>query len=163
VTVSWGILSGVDDSRFRPELDGGSLMDVGCYRVNAIRFLAASRSASSQIRSSVPSGVDICFAAVAPANSYRLELENVCDSIRGITPLLLGREDAVGQARTIDALPRSADGSVAVSTARGVHKHDLPAISAGPRRVVAVRHALPKTRPGPRAARSDGQPLSFSA
>jgi hypothetical protein len=92
-----------------------------------------------------------------------LELENVCDSIRGITPLLLGREDAVGQARTIDALPRSADGSVAVSTARGVHKHDLPAISAGPRRVVAVRHALPKTRPGPRAARSDGQPLSFSA
>jgi D-xylose 1-dehydrogenase (NADP+, D-xylono-1,5-lactone-forming) len=166
---------GVDDSRFRPELDGGSLMDVGCYCVNAIRFLAGEpeRVLADQVIGA--SGVDVCFAAtlhlpddvlahfdcgfvlpyrdelelvgedgsiyvddpwhirtpgierrvddgvehiaVAPANSYRLELENVCDTIRGITPLLLGREDAVGQARTIDALYRSADGSVAVSTA----------------------------------------------
>jgi predicted dehydrogenase len=51
---------------------------------------------------------------VERANSYRLELENVADAIRGEGPLLLGREDAVGQARAIDALYRSAsttDGS----------------------------------------------------
>jgi xylose dehydrogenase (NAD/NADP) len=53
--------------------------------------------------------------AVAPADSYRLELENVCDAISG-TPLLLGREDAVGQARTLDALYRSAEAVAPVST-----------------------------------------------
>ena len=51
---------------------------------------------------------------VERANSYQLELENVADAIRGEGPLLLGREDALGQARAIDALYRSAsttDGS----------------------------------------------------
>jgi len=42
------------------------------------------------------------------ANSYRLELENVAAAIRGEAPLLLGRDDAVGQARAIEALYRSA-------------------------------------------------------
>ena len=42
------------------------------------------------------------------ASSYQLELENVSDAIRGEAPLLLGRADAVGQARVIDALYRSA-------------------------------------------------------
>jgi hypothetical protein len=37
-------------------------------------------------------------------NSYKLELENVSGAIRGEAPLLLGREDALGQARTIEAL-----------------------------------------------------------
>jgi hypothetical protein len=41
---------------------------------------------------------------VPPASSYRLELENVSDAIRGRAPLLLGRRDAVGQARAIEAL-----------------------------------------------------------
>ena len=41
---------------------------------------------------------------VPAANSYRLELENVSDAIRGRAPLLLGRGDAVGQARAIEAL-----------------------------------------------------------
>src|SRR3954452_7022702 len=37
-------------------------------------------------------------------DSYRLELENVSDAIRGDGELLLGREDAIGQATTIAAL-----------------------------------------------------------
>jgi xylose dehydrogenase (NAD/NADP) len=41
---------------------------------------------------------------VPAANSYRLELENVSDAICGRAPLLLGRGDAVGQARAIEAL-----------------------------------------------------------
>jgi D-xylose 1-dehydrogenase (NADP+, D-xylono-1,5-lactone-forming) len=46
--------------------------------------------------------------ALARANSYQLELENMADAVRGDAPLLLGRDDAVGQARTIEALYRSA-------------------------------------------------------
>ena len=45
---------------------------------------------------------------VERADSYRLELENLSDAIRGAAQPLLGREDAVGQARAIDALYRSA-------------------------------------------------------
>ncbi len=45
---------------------------------------------------------------VPHADSYQLELENVADAISGAAPLLLGRDDAVGQARAIDALYRSA-------------------------------------------------------
>jgi predicted dehydrogenase len=48
---------------------------------------------------------------VEPANSYRLELENVSAAIRGEAPLLLGREDALAQARTIEALYESTDRS----------------------------------------------------
>jgi len=44
-----------------------------------------------------------------PVDSYRLEVENLCDAIRGEAPLLLGREDAVAQARAIEALHRSAE------------------------------------------------------
>ena len=39
-----------------------------------------------------------------PDRLYRLELENLSDAIRGDAPLLLGREDAVAQARAIEAL-----------------------------------------------------------
>jgi predicted dehydrogenase len=46
---------------------------------------------------------------VPEANSYRLELENLADAIQGRAGQLLGREDAVGQARTIEALYRAAD------------------------------------------------------
>jgi len=45
---------------------------------------------------------------VPPANSYTLELQNVSAAIRGEAPLLLGREDALGQALTIEALYDSA-------------------------------------------------------
>src|SRR5207244_11250734 len=52
---------------------------------------------------------------VEPADSYRLEIENLSDAIRGATDPLLGREDAVGQARAIDALYRSAVTGTAAS------------------------------------------------
>ena len=41
---------------------------------------------------------------IEPQDSYRLELENVSDAIRGEAELLLGRDDALGQARTLAAL-----------------------------------------------------------
>jgi predicted dehydrogenase len=44
-----------------------------------------------------------------PVDSYRLELENLAGAIRGEGDLRLGRDDAVHQARAIDALYRSAD------------------------------------------------------
>ena len=44
-----------------------------------------------------------------PVDSYRLELENLADAIRGEAPLLLGREDAVAQARALEALHLSAE------------------------------------------------------
>jgi D-xylose 1-dehydrogenase (NADP+, D-xylono-1,5-lactone-forming) len=153
---------GEGDTRFDPELDGGALMDVGCYCVNAIRLLAGEpeRVKAEQVLGS--SAVDVVFAgalahaggvvahfdcgfvlprrsalevvgeegslfvatpfqvrspgievrraddvecvAVEPGDSYLLELENVSAAIRGEAALLLGRDDAVGQARTIEAL-----------------------------------------------------------
>jgi len=48
-------------------------------------------------------------------DSYRLELENVSDAVRGNAELLLGREDALAQARVLEALHRSAE------TSRPVH------------------------------------------
>jgi xylose dehydrogenase (NAD/NADP) len=157
---------GADDARFDPDLDGGSLMDVGCYCLSAIRLLAGEPERLQGQQVLGPSGVDVCFAAslafpddrlghfdcgfvlpsrgeleivgeegslfvkdpfharspgielrrgdgterivVERANSYRLELENVSGAIRGEAPLLLWREDALGQARAIEALYRSA-------------------------------------------------------
>jgi predicted dehydrogenase len=50
-----------------------------------------------------------------PVDSYRLEVENLADAINGEAPLLLGREDAVAQARALEALHRSAETGAAVS------------------------------------------------
>ncbi|MEO7118236.1 MAG: Gfo/Idh/MocA family oxidoreductase, partial [Candidatus Limnocylindrales bacterium] len=46
---------------------------------------------------------------VEAANPYQLELEDVGAAIRGEKEPLLGRADAFGQARTIEALYRSAE------------------------------------------------------
>jgi len=158
---------GTGDTRFDPALDGGALMDVGCYCISGLRLVAGEpvRARGEQVVG--PSGVDVLFTGalsfadgvlghfdcgfvvprraglevvgeeativvpdpftpktlgidvlrpgaeperipVEPANSYRLELENVSAAIRGEGPLLLGREDALGQARTIDELYRTA-------------------------------------------------------
>ncbi len=43
-----------------------------------------------------------------PVDSYRLEAENMSAAIRDQAPLLLGRDDAVGQARVLTALHESA-------------------------------------------------------
>ncbi len=45
---------------------------------------------------------------VPAADSYTLELEDMAAAIRGERAPLLGRADAVGQARAINALQRSA-------------------------------------------------------
>ena len=150
------------DVRLDPELDGGALMDVGCYCVSGIRLLAGEPERVHAEQVVGPTGVDVAFAAtlrlpddvlahfdcgfvlpyrtglevvgeegvlvvadpwivrspgielrrgdetertaVEPADHYRLELENVGDAARGLAPLLVGREDALGQARAIEAL-----------------------------------------------------------
>jgi predicted dehydrogenase len=50
-----------------------------------------------------------------PIDSYRLEAENMSAAIRGDGRLLLGRADALGQARTIEALYEAADTGRAVA------------------------------------------------
>lgn len=162
---------GADDARLDPELDGGALMDVGAYCVNAIRLLAGEPERVQALRTLGPSGVDICFAAtlalpneviahfdagfvlprraalevvgeegvllvadpwqprmgridvgrstrdesaewqqivVDAADSYLLELDNVSAAISKEAELVLGRADAIGQARALAALHRSA-------------------------------------------------------
>jgi predicted dehydrogenase len=47
--------------------------------------------------------------------AYRLELTNMADAVAGDAPALLGRDDVLGQARTIEALYRSAASGAAVS------------------------------------------------
>jgi D-xylose 1-dehydrogenase (NADP+, D-xylono-1,5-lactone-forming) len=158
--------------RLAADLDGGALMDVGCYCVSGSRLLAGEPE-SVFGRSVTEAGVDTVFAGtmtfpgdviaqfdcgftlpvrdeleavgsegsiflddpwhcrnpvievrregdverieLEPVDSYRLELENLADAISGEGELLLGRDDAVAQARAIDALYRSADSGVAVS------------------------------------------------
>ena len=51
---------------------------------------------------------------VEDADSYRLELENMSAAVRGRARPLLGREDALGQARALEALYRSAGEAVPV-------------------------------------------------
>jgi predicted dehydrogenase len=46
---------------------------------------------------------------IEPADRYRRQVDNFSRAVRGIEPPLLGREDALGQARAIDALYRSAE------------------------------------------------------
>jgi D-xylose 1-dehydrogenase (NADP+, D-xylono-1,5-lactone-forming) len=156
-----------ENIRLRTDVDGGSLMDVGCYCVSGSRLLAGEPEAVSGQAYIGPSGTDWVFTGALrfvgdvhalfdcgtclpnrdelevigtegslflddpwhanrpvielrrdggtdpieldPIDSYRLELENLADAITGEAPLLLGREDALGQARTIDALFRSAE------------------------------------------------------
>ena len=159
--------------RLRADLDGGALMDVGCYCVSGARLLAGEPETVFGVQVVGPTGVDVRFAGllgfpndvvaqfhcgfdlpdesrlepigavgsivsrdpwharkpglellrddesqwfdVEPANSYRLELENLADAIRGVAQPLLGRADAVAQARVIEALYRSAATGVVVS------------------------------------------------
>ncbi len=155
------------DVRLLTELDGGSLMDVGCYCVSAARLLAGEPERVYGERVKNDSGVDARFAAtmrfpggvmsqfdsaldlpvreelelvgdegslvvhdpwhalapklelrrgggveeiaLEPVDSYRLELEDLSDAILGKKKPLLGRADALGQARVIEALFRSAE------------------------------------------------------
>jgi D-xylose 1-dehydrogenase (NADP+, D-xylono-1,5-lactone-forming) len=155
-----------ENVRLNSSLDGGGLMDVGCYCVSGTRLLGGEPEQVYGEQVLSQSGVDELFTgtmrfpgdvlgqfdaglvlperdeleaigeegslflddpwhckrpviehrtdgsveeiAVEPADSYRLQLENMSDAIRGEAEPLLGREDAVGQARAIEALYRSA-------------------------------------------------------
>ena len=153
--------------RLNDELEGGGLMDVGCYCISGSRLLAGEPESVYGEQVGAPSGVDelftgtLRFAAdvlaeidcglvlperdeleaigeegsiflddpwhgrkpvievrreegterieLEPEDSYRLQLENMSAAIRGRAEPLLGREDALGQARAIKALYRSAE------------------------------------------------------
>ncbi len=162
-----------DNIRLRTDVEGGALMDVGCYNVSGSRLLGGEPERVYGEAWFGPSGTDWVFAGTLrfpgdvlatfhcgtalpeqdeleaigsegslflddpwhcttpvlelrrgaavervdadPADSYRLELENVSDAIRGEGELLLGRDDAIGQARTLEALHESATSGIPVS------------------------------------------------
>ncbi len=64
-----------------------------------------------------PDGTELI--ELVPADSYGLEAENFSRAIRGQEPALLGREDAVGQARAIEALYEAAETGRVVSLPSG--------------------------------------------
>jgi D-xylose 1-dehydrogenase (NADP+, D-xylono-1,5-lactone-forming) len=155
-----------DNIRLRTEVEGGALMDVGCYCVSGSRLLAGEPETVYGQAWFGPTGTDWVFAGmlrfpgdviatfdcgtalserdeleaigsegslfvddpwhctnpgielrrnggveridVERHDSYRLELENLSDAIRGEGEPLLGREDALGQARTLGALHTAA-------------------------------------------------------
>jgi predicted dehydrogenase len=160
-------LEGDADVRLDAALDGGALMDVGCYCVSGARMVAGDEPYSVCAEAVTgATGVDLRMVALLrfehdllatidcgfdipardeleivgahgrivledpwharrprivlerghdrevvklkPVDSYRLELEDMAAAIRGGRPPLLGRADALGQARTIEALYRSA-------------------------------------------------------
>ena len=162
-----------ENIRLRTDVDGGSLMDVGCYCVSGSRLLAGEPENVLGRAYTGPSRTDWVFVGsmqfpgdvfasfdcgtslpdrdeleaigtegslflddpwharepvielrrnggverieLDPVDSYRLELENLADAINGEAPLLLGREDAVAQARTLEALHRSAESGANVT------------------------------------------------
>src|SRR5947209_4102683 len=57
--------------------------------------------------------------AIPAANAYGLEADNLAAAIRGAERPLLGRDDAIGQARTIEALYGSADSGAPVRPPSG--------------------------------------------
>src|SRR4029453_9382581 len=50
------------DARFDPELDGGAMMDVGCYCVSAIRLFGGEPESVAGEQYVGPTGVDVVFA-----------------------------------------------------------------------------------------------------
>jgi D-xylose 1-dehydrogenase (NADP+, D-xylono-1,5-lactone-forming) len=63
-------------------------------------------------------GTEVEQIAIELEDSYRLELEDLSRAIRGEGTPLLGRRDAMGQARTIAALKQAARSGHAISLAR---------------------------------------------
>jgi predicted dehydrogenase len=161
--------------RFNRDLDGGALMDVGCYCVNAARLLAGEPVTVTGAHVTGGDGIDVAFVGtlqfddevlahfdagfvfserhdleivgeqaslfvtdpwhcrrpgielrrgqsaelieIPAVDSYRLEAENLSAAIRGWGSPLLGRADAAGQARTIEALYAAAGSGRSVELA----------------------------------------------
>ena len=170
-----------ENIRLQGGLEGGGLMDVGCYCVSGARTLTGAepeRVFAEQVTGG--RGVDVAMVATlrfpgdvlgaidcglsyaahdeleaigdeaalflddpwharepvieirAPGreterievpreNSYALEMDDLEAAARGERAPLLGREDALGQARTIEALYRSVEGGRAVAPAAAAH------------------------------------------
>jgi len=162
------------DVRLDPTLAGGSLLDVGCYCVNAARLLAGEPTTANAQWKIGPTGVEVqmvgtlrfegdvmlhfdsgfhlpdrsalevvgtagtirvndpwhCLEprldivpqvgsprreAAQVENSYQLELEEFAAAVRSRPSILLGREDAIGQAHTLAALIEVAASECAVA------------------------------------------------
>ena len=155
-----------DNIRLRPDVEGGALMDVGCYCVSGSRLAGGEPESVYGQAWYGPSGTDWVFTGsmrfpgdvlavfdcgtamperdelevigseaslflddpwhctvpvievrraggverieLERADSYRLQLENFSDAVTGEGEPLLGRDDALGQARALEALHRSA-------------------------------------------------------
>jgi predicted dehydrogenase len=162
-----------ENIRLRTDVEGGALMDVGCYNVSGSRLLGGEPERVWGEAWYGPSGTDWVFTGtlrfpgdviatfdcgtalverdeleavgsegslflddpwhcnvpvielrregeverieLEPFDSYRLELENMSDAIRGNAELLLGRDDATAQARALERLHRSATTGLPVS------------------------------------------------
>jgi D-xylose 1-dehydrogenase (NADP+, D-xylono-1,5-lactone-forming) len=150
------------DVRMSPQLDGGALMDLGCYCISMQRLLAGEPELVFGRQRLGGGGVDVGFVAVLEfsggvfgefhcgfdlpegngleaigsagkllvrdpvrcrdphveldgrrvdvedVDRYFLQAENFSAAVRGDAEPLLGRADALGQVRTIEALYRSA-------------------------------------------------------
>jgi xylose dehydrogenase (NAD/NADP) len=151
------------DVRMLPELDGGALMDLGCYCISMQRLLAGEPELVLGRQRVGGGGVDLGFVAllefaggvfgefhcafdlpeangveaigseasafvpdpvrtrdphvvvngervdVEDVDRYQLQIENFSAAVRGEGEPLLGRDDALGQVRSISALYRSAE------------------------------------------------------
>ena len=173
-TFSYSLFD-AENIRLRTDVDGGSLMDVGCYCVSGSRLLGGEPEVVTGQQFVGPSGTDWVFVGtmrfadgvlatfdcgttlperdeleavgtegslflddpwhclnpvielrrggeverieIERQNSYRLELEDLGAAIRGRGTPLLGREDAVQQARVIEALFQSAETKSQVAVA----------------------------------------------
>jgi predicted dehydrogenase len=169
---SYGLYD-TDNIRLRSEVEGGGLMDVGCYCVSGARLLAGEPERVFAEAWDGPTGTDWVLGAtmrfpgdviatfdcgtalvnrdeleaigsegslflddpwhcrnpvielrrdggverieIEPEDPYRLELENMSDTIRGEAELRLGRDDAVAQARALEAVHTSATTRAPVS------------------------------------------------
>jgi D-xylose 1-dehydrogenase (NADP+, D-xylono-1,5-lactone-forming) len=162
---SYGLYE-AENIRLRTDVEGGALMDVGCYCVSGSRLLGGEPARVYGEARIGETGTDWVFTGtlrfpgdvlatfdcgtalverdeleaigsegslflddpwhcnvpmielrkdgnvdrieVERQDSYRLEVENVSEAIRGEAELLLGREDAIAQARALEALHQSA-------------------------------------------------------
>ena len=167
------VLDDPTDVRFSRDLDGGALMDLGCYCVSGARLLAGEVEHVTGLELIGGDGVDAAFVgsmrfphgvlahfdagfvladrhdleivgdeaslvvadpwrclapgielhrngateriAVPAANSYALQAANFAAAVRGEAPPLLGRTDALGQARAIETLYQSAEAGVPIA------------------------------------------------
>jgi len=161
------LLERTGDIRLQAALDGGALMDVGCYCVSATRLVAGEPLAVSaqlipggdgvdvrlvawlrfadEVLATIDCGLDMAARdelevtgthgvlwlddpwharvpaielrhegtleriAIEPLNPYACELEDFAAAVAGERAPRFGREDALGQARTIAALYESAE------------------------------------------------------